>query len=72
MSEDEIVVRLPFPRETKWKPSLLGLTDEGKGTVGGVDFDFFGQSVVAKIDDDLLEAVRDNKLQVVYGRIERR
>jgi hypothetical protein len=71
LAEDEIIVRNPFPRETKWTPASLRLDDDGGGIIGGLKFNFYGQTVKAKIDDEVLEAIKLNKLQVVVGRLNR-
>jgi len=66
------VVRLPFPRETKWTPADLKLSDRGAGTVGGLHFGRFGEVKRTKINDEVLDAVHSNQLQVVIGRLQNR
>lgn len=69
LEPDEIIVRLPFPRETKWKAEELKLDDNGKGKVGGIDFDHYGQAIRTKTDEKVLDAVKANQLQIVVGRL---
>jgi hypothetical protein len=69
LEADEIIVRLPLPRESKWSGDDLGLSDRGKGSVGGVTFSHYGDSVKTKIDKKVRKAIKLNKLQVVIGRL---
>lgn len=71
VGDDEIMVRLPFPRETKWSPDDLGLSIKGAGVVGGLSFDHYGQAMKTKIGDEVLGAIKSNQLQVVAGRLQK-
>lgn len=69
LEADEIIVRLPFPRESKWSSDDLGISDGGKGSVGGVTFSHYGDAVKTKIDKEVRKAIKLNQLQVVIGRL---
>jgi hypothetical protein len=66
-AKGEILVRLPFPREVKYSPEEMGLSNSGGGKMAGVSWTHWGETKQVAPSGEVKDALRTGKLQLVVG-----